>query len=122
MYTYVRSLLPLSHPPIQPSRSSQSSPVLYRGFPLAVYFTHGHVYMSVLLFQFIPPSPPAVSTSPFDVCISILFLQIGSAVALFSTLHMRVNIKMFAFLLLSSEVYAILKIFIYFNWRLITIL
>ena len=36
-------------------------PVLYSSFPLAVYFTHGSVYMPVLLSQFIPPSPsPAV--------------------------------------------------------------
>ena len=42
-------------------------PVLHSSFSLAVYFTHGSVDMSVLLLQFIPPSPStAVFTSPFS--------------------------------------------------------
>ena len=32
-------------------------PVLYGSFPLALYFIHGSVYMSILISQFIPPSP-----------------------------------------------------------------
>ena len=47
--------------PSHPSRLSQSSgselPASYSEFPLAVYFTHGGVYVSVLLSQFVPPSP-----------------------------------------------------------------
>ena len=44
-------------------------PVLDSSFLLAIRFTHGGVHMSVLLSQFIPPSPsPSVSTSPFSIC------------------------------------------------------
>ena len=32
--------------------------MLYSSFPLAIYFTQGGVYMSMLLFQFIPLSQP----------------------------------------------------------------
>ena len=36
----------------------------YSNFPLAICFTYGNVYISVLLSQFIPPSPsPAVAIS-----------------------------------------------------------
>ena len=44
--------------------------VLYSSFPLAIYFTHGYVYVSVLLFWFIPPSPSrTVYKSSLYVCI-----------------------------------------------------
>ena len=33
-------------------------PVLCNNFPLAIYFTHGNVCISMLLSQFIPTSPP----------------------------------------------------------------
>ena len=52
MYIYPLSLVSSSHipPNPNPSRSSQSNwaelPVLYSSFPLAIYFTHGSVYMS----------------------------------------------------------------------------
>ena len=43
-------------------------PVLYNNFPLGLCFTHGDVYMSVLLSHFVPPSPsPTVYTSPFSI-------------------------------------------------------
>ena len=50
------------------SRSSQNtgfdSLYLYSKFPLAICFIHGNVSVSVLLSQFVPPSPfPAVFTS-----------------------------------------------------------
>ena len=32
-------------------------PVLYNNFPLAIYFTYGDVYVSMLLSQFVPPFP-----------------------------------------------------------------
>lgn len=61
MYTYVPSLLPPSHPPREVVTEQRAElPVVYRGFPLAVYFTHGHVYTSGSLFQVTPPSPPRV--------------------------------------------------------------
>ena len=51
----------LTFPPFRlsyPSQSSQSTrlglPVLYSSFSPAIYFTHGRVYMSMLLFPFIP--------------------------------------------------------------------
>ena len=51
-WTYLPSLT--SHP----SRSSQLAefPVLYNRSPLVICFTHGSVYMSILISQFIPPS------------------------------------------------------------------
>ena len=57
---------------------------LYSNFLLAIYFTYGNVYISMLLFQFISSSPsPAVSTSLFpNVGISIPALQVGSSVSL----------------------------------------
>ena len=39
-------------------------PVLHSSFPLAIYFTHGRVYMPMLLSQFIPyPVPPFILAS-----------------------------------------------------------
>ena len=62
----------LSFPP--QSRSSQSpalSPLCYEA--ASVCFTRSHVYMSVLLSQFVPPSPsPAVSTDMFSMSASSL--------------------------------------------------
>ena len=59
LYVYVYPF-PLgfpSPPPSHPSRSSQSIKLsslcsLYRRFPLAIYFTHGSVFMSNLISQF----------------------------------------------------------------------
>ena len=61
-------------------------PMPYSSFPLAVYFTHCSGYMSVLLFQFIPPSrfPPCVYKSVLYVSISIPALQIDSSVVFLS--------------------------------------
>ena len=64
-------------------------PVLYGNFQLAVYFTYGDVliYVSMLLSQFVPPSPsPAVSTNPFSMS-TYLFssVQSLSCVWLFAT-------------------------------------
>ena len=45
-------------PPIQVIKEHRAElPVLYSRFPLAIYFTHGSVFMSNLIFQFIPSSP-----------------------------------------------------------------
>ena len=65
-YTNVLSLLkPLPH--LTPLGCHKApSPVLDSKFPLAIYFTYVNVYMSLLLSQFIPPSPSTnVSTSFF---------------------------------------------------------
>ena len=62
VYLYPLSLGPLSHhppiPPIQVTTEHRAElPVLYSMFLLAIYFMHGSVYMSILISQFIPPSP-----------------------------------------------------------------
>ena len=71
MYAYIPSLLnsPPTHSPSHPSRSSRSTEL---SFLLVIYFTHDSLYMSMLLSQFVPPSPShttvttsLVSTSPF---------------------------------------------------------
>ena len=52
VYIYPLPLKIPSHPPPHPSRSAQRRAeltVLYRSFPLALYFTRGSVCMSVLL-------------------------------------------------------------------------
>ena len=60
---------PLPPPiPSHPSRLSQSTrfelPASYSKFPLVIYFTRGNVYISMLLSQFVPPSPlSTVSTT-----------------------------------------------------------
>ena len=56
------------------SHSTKSElPVSHSRFPLAIYFTHGNIYVSVLFSQFIPPSPsPIVSTSLFSMSASPL--------------------------------------------------
>ena len=77
-------------PPIPPIRSSQST-VLYSNFPLAIYYTHSSIYMSVLLsYLFQPLLPPLclqvhalclfLYSCPADRFISSIFL--GSLYAL----------------------------------------
>ena len=61
LYIYIPSLLSLSWTPLpsRPSRSSQSARLVsldYIQQLLPSYFTHGGVYISVLLSQFIPLS------------------------------------------------------------------
>jgi len=65
-------LEPPSHlpPESHPSRLSNSTgfefPESYGKSPLANSFTYGNIYVSMLLSQFVPPSPsPTVSTSLF---------------------------------------------------------
>ena len=59
LYVYIYPL-PLG-PPCHPFRSSQSTQLsflccIYSSFPLAIYFTHGSVYLSFPVSQFFPPS------------------------------------------------------------------
>ena len=56
--------------PIPPSRSSQSTKLsslfyIYSKFPLAIYFTHGSVFMLSLISKFIAPSP----SHPVTTCL-----------------------------------------------------
>ena len=60
MYAYVYPLEPPSHCLRSTSLGHHRGaelPLLYNSFPLAICFTHGGVYMSMPLSQFIPPSP-----------------------------------------------------------------
>ena len=60
-------LLPHSTP-----LSCHRAPVLCSNFPLAICFTYGNVYVSVLLSQLIPPSPsPNLTASPFSTSASL---------------------------------------------------
>ena len=96
IYIYPLPLGPPSHPGIPfiqvITEHRAELPVLCSRLPLAIYFTYGSVYMSVLISQFIPPSPsPSVSTR-LCICISIPAQQICSSVPFFQILHICVNI------------------------------
>ena len=60
-YTYIPSLLSLPFPSIPLlwviTKHRARLLALFSNFPLSVCFTHGVVYLSVILSQFIPPSP-----------------------------------------------------------------
>ena len=76
MYMCISSLFscpPSRMPPLWVIAEHQAgSPVLYGSSALAIWFTHGSAYMSVLLSQFVPPSSsPAVSISPFSTSASL---------------------------------------------------
>ena len=68
-YTYIPSLLPPLPPPTttHPFRLSQStdlSSLHYTANSHWLFTLHGNAYVSILLFQFVPPSPlPTMSTS-----------------------------------------------------------
>ena len=68
--------------PSYPSRLSQSArfPASYSEFPLAIYFTHGNLHVSMLVSQFLPPASPTASTSLRYARVSIAALHIGSSV------------------------------------------
>ena len=81
IYTYHLPIEPHSSPSSHPSSVSENTkltpPVQHGSFPLAIYFTHGSAYISVLLSQFVPPSlSPAVSTSPKRIFFSTLLTQV----------------------------------------------
>ena len=66
LYVFIQLLPPgpPSHhhpPPLLPlwviTEPRAGLPMLHSSFPLATYFTHGGVYMSVLTFQFVPRHP-----------------------------------------------------------------
>ena len=73
-YTYVPSPpTPPFHPtPLGHHRALSWTPCVIQQFLIAVYFTHGSVYISMLLSQFISPShSQSVSTSPFSTSMSL---------------------------------------------------
>ena len=68
----------LGHP-----RAPSWAPCAVQQVPTS-YFTQGSVYMSVLISQFVPPSPsPRIHMSVLYVCVSIPALHIGSSVPFF---------------------------------------
>ena len=84
IHVYPFSLGSRSPPPIPPLQVTTEHrvelPVLYSRFPLSIYFTHGGVYMSVLISQFIPFLCPHVHMSvpyscPGNRFISTIFLD-----------------------------------------------
>ena len=60
---------PLPTPPGH-YRAPAGLPVWYSSVPLGIYFTLGSVHMSMLLSQFVPPSPsPTASSSPVSTSV-----------------------------------------------------
>ena len=90
IYPHIPSLLHLPPtlpiPPLQVDTKHRANhPVLCGCFPLAIYFTFGRVYMSMLPFYFVPayPSTPRVLNSSLYVCIFIPVLPLGSSERIF---------------------------------------
>ena len=56
--------------------------LVYSKFPLAIHFTYGSIYMSILNSQFIPPfpSPSCMPRSVLYICVSTPAFEIGSSV------------------------------------------
>ena len=79
MHAYIPSVLDLPPTPIASlwviTEQQAKLLVPHSGFPLALYFKHGGVDISMLLSQLVPASPsPAASTRPFSVSPSLLVL------------------------------------------------
>ena len=80
-YTHVPSPLnvpPLSNliPPFYVVTEHQAEiPVLYNNFPLAIYFTYGNVFISILLSQFVPPAPALPVSTNLFCTLESLFLS-----------------------------------------------
>ena len=71
IYPHIPSLLSLPptlpNPPLQVVTKPRADLVLCGCFPLAIHFTFGRRYMSMLLSHYVPASPPhSVSSSPFS--------------------------------------------------------
>ena len=83
VYTHPLSLEAPSHPPdpippLEVVAEHWLSSLCYIELPVAICFAYGNVYVSVLLSQFVSPSPPhAVYTSLFSISVS-LFLPCKS--------------------------------------------
>ena len=90
VYPHIPSLLRLPPtlpiPPLQVVTKHRADlPVLCGCFPLAIYFTFGSVYMSMLLSHFVPayPYPPCVLNSILYICVFIPVLPLGSSEPIF---------------------------------------
>ena len=69
--------------------------MLYSRFPLAIYFTHGSIFMLNLISQFIQHSPSACfHMSILYICVSLPALELGSStILLFSHSVMSVSLR-----------------------------
>ena len=57
-FTFPEPLSQPLHPnPLGLTEPQVELPVLHSNFPLVIYFAHGSVYTSMLLFKLVPPSP-----------------------------------------------------------------
>ena len=61
-------------------------------FPLAIYFIHGNVYISMLLSQFIPPSSPSMSTCHF-LCLHLYSCPSNSSIKILQIVKYYINIR-----------------------------
>ena len=88
--------------PSHPSRLSQSAgfelPASHSKFPLSIYFMYGNVYISVLLFQFFPPSPSfllGLTWSPWHMIILNFWMTKNQCLVLWIQWLMHVTINPF---------------------------
>ena len=95
--------------PSHPSRLSQSTsfefPASYSKFPLVVYFTYGNVDVSVLLFQFAPPSPSLMCPHFYSLDLRLYAaLWIALSVPSFSIICVNMWYSFFSFWLTSFHI------------------
>ena len=92
MYTYILSLLGLPLPHLTllvTTKHGAELPVLYIRFPLAVCLTHGRIYMSIPISQFITvPLPHPMSMCPFSKSACLFLLCRSVPLCHFSRFHM----------------------------------
>ena len=79
-YTYMPSLLRLSPPPTRPAplgcHRAPGLPVSHSHFLLGIYFIHDSVYISMLLSQFLLPSPCPITFNVVNIVTMFLKVQI----------------------------------------------
>ena len=75
------------------------APRLYRGLPLDACFTHGGVYMSGLLSQFIPPSPSPLRAHVHSLHLCDPFFSVNSLIC---TIFLRFHIYALIYNICSS--------------------
>ena len=109
IYPHIRSLMRLPPtlpiPPLQVVKKHQADlPVLCGCFPLAIYFTFGSVYMSMLLSHFVPayPSPsPCPQVHSLRPCLySCPALRFIRTIFIFNSIYMCQH-TVFVFLFLT---------------------
>ena len=101
-YTHTHTHAPTHRPPLLQSHPSVAAKSDHRKVPgwapcviyqlPTNYFAHDSVYISMLLSQFVPPSP-RVHKPILYICIFIPSLQMGSSVPFFQIPYIHVNIQ-----------------------------